>query len=293
MTSKNETGLQIIAIQKVQYRLLNAVLGSVLILFAASAFMTAIFVTPLPVGSNIYAIPWLFVVVIIFLALLRNRILQFIFGRVSHSRFLSLMHNGKVLTYTIVAYAVLLFMMSFLSTDATVRMRFVASSFGLFFVWSAIFFIFSSILTRAGKTRLLFELLLENLDNFEERQPYLRAISRKVEDQLKIGNIKVPCYEFVYYFNMKLLKGTDIQNDLKNIESWIVDSKTPCFKSLKKIYPEKKLEPCKRVSLYRQLVETPTLAKSILYIVALVLLALFSPTLQSEIIRLLSRLLGI
>jgi len=123
-------------------------------------------------------------------------------------------------------------------------------------------------------------------------RPYLITISKKVENQLKIGNIKVPHNEFVYYFNMELLKGTNIQNDLKCIEAWMSDKKTLCFESLKKIYPENKFEPWKRIPMSRQFVENPTILKYTLYVVVALILIAASPELQSEILKLL-RLLGI
>jgi hypothetical protein len=288
MTSKDETGLQIIAIQGAWYRLLNAAFGSFLSLFGTIAFMAAIFITPLPVGSNLYAIPWILMLLVALLALLRNKIIYFIFGKISHSSFLSLVYSGRIVTYILVISACSFFIIGLLGNNVPSGLV----SIGLFFTWLTMFLIFSEPLTYAGEIRLLFELLLANLDNFENRQPYLRTISKIVENQLKIGNIKVPHNEFVYYFNIELLKGTDIQNDLRNIESWIVDKKTLCFESLKKIYPENKLEPCKRYSLSGQLVKNPTFIKYILYVIIALILIATNPELQTEILKLL-RLLGI
>jgi len=283
MTSKAETVLQMIAPQKAWLRLLNAVFGFFCTLMGTSAFMVAIFITPPPVGNIVYAIMWIPIIVTIFLALLRNIILQFIFRKIPHSSFLSLVDFGKIVNYIIIASASLFFLIG----AGIPSVALIGVAFGLVFYWVPMFLIFSDPLTHAAETRLLFELLVTNLDNFEKRQLYLRTISKKVENQLKIGNIKVPNNEFVYYFNMKLLQGTDIKNDLTNIESWIVDKKTPCFDSLKNIYPESKLEPWKRISLSRQLMENPALVKIILYLIALILIAL-SPTLQNYVLKLLT-----
>jgi hypothetical protein len=288
MTSKDETGLQMISIQGAWYRLLNATFGSITFLFGAIAFMAAIFITPLPVESNLYAIPWILMVIAALLALLRNIILQLVFRKISHSRFLSLVHFGRIVNYILVISVCSFFIISLLGINVILGVV----SLGLFCIWAPIFLIFSEPLTWAGEIGLLFRLLLTNLDNFEKRQPYLRTISKKVENQLKIGNIKVPSNEFVYYFNMELFKGTDVQNDLKNIEAWMVDKKTPCFESLKKIYPENKFEPWKRIPMSRQFVQNPTILKYTLFVVVALILIAASPELQSDILRLLSRLLG-
>jgi len=287
MTSKDETDLQIIATQNVWYRLVNAALESFNSLFVSVFFMIAIFLTPPPVGDNVYYIPWVFMIVTVVLVLSRNKILHFIFRKISHSKFLKLVHFGRIVHYILIIFGFSFLIIGLLITNV----RLFSFSFGLLFTWIMMFSTFSEPLTYIGEIRLLFELLLTNIDNFEKRQPYLRLISKEVENQLKIGNIKVPHNEFVYHFNMELFKGTDIKNDLRNIEAWLVDKETPCFESLKNIYPENKFEPFRRYSLFIQLIQSPTM-KWILYVIALILLAI-SPILQNEILKLLSKLLGI
>lgn len=228
MTSKDETSLQIIATQGVWYRLLTTAFGSFFILFGAICFLAAVFVPSPPVGSNLYAIPWILMLSIIILAPSRNIILHFIFRKISHSNFLSLVHFGRILTSAVIISGLCLLIIGFLSLKGSL----VLISFGLFFTYSSIYVIFSEPLTYKGEIRLLFELLLTNSENFENRQPYLKEISKIVENQLKIGNIEAPHNELFYYFNVELLKGTDIQNDLRNIEAWIVDKKTSFFESL-------------------------------------------------------------
>lgn len=290
MTSKEKISEKIIATQRTLYILLNAAYGSFCSLFVAIFFMIAVFVTPPSVGDNLYSIPWILMMVVIPFILLRNRILYFIFGKISHSKFLKLVHFGRIVHYILIIFGFSFFIVGLLITN----FRLLSFSFGLFFTWSIIFLTFSDPLTHTGEIRLLFELLFANLDDFENRQQYLRTISKKVENQLKIGNIKVPHNELVYYFNMKLLKGTNIQNDLRNIEAWMINTRTSCFKSLKKIYPETKFEPWRRISLSRQFIENPpVIMKYILFVVIAIILIAISPDLRSEIFKLLSKLLGI
>jgi hypothetical protein len=290
MTSTDETGLQIIAIQGAWYRFFNAAFESFLSLVGTIAFMAAIFITPLPSNNNLYALPFIFMVLVPILALLRNKIIYFIFKRISHSTFLELVYFGRQAAIVLFISAIFFLTIGVLGNNAHLGL----GSIGLLCTWFSLVLIFSGPLTYGGEIRLLFESLLANLDNFEKRQPYLMTISKKVENQLKTGNIKVPHNELVYYFNMELLKGTDIQKDLGNMEAWIVDKRTSCFESLKKIYPENKLEPWKRISLSRQFVENPETRKFILYIIALILLIPIAayPALRDEISRLL-KLLGI
>jgi hypothetical protein len=289
VTSKDKTGLEIIAIQRALNRLLNAIFGVFSFLIGTSAFMAAIFVTPLPASNNLYAIPWILMGTITVLALSRNIIIGRIFRKISRSRFLSLVYFGRIATYIIAIFGVSFFIIGLLSIHASL----VLFSVGLFFNCFPIFLIFSEPMTYAGEIRLLFELLLVNLNNYENRQPYLRTISKKLENQLKIANVKVPYYEFIYHFNKELLKGTDIWNDLRNIESWMIDKRNPCFDSLKKIYPEDKLEPCKRYPLSRQLVQNPTIRNYILFIAITPILIATSPDLRNIILNLFFKLLGI
>jgi hypothetical protein len=289
MTSKDETNLQIIATQNIWYRLANAVLGSLCSFFAAIFFIIAIFVTPLPVGDYVYFIPWILMIVAVVLALSRNIILHFIFGKMLHSRFLKLVYYGRRVHYILIISGFSFLIISFLINNV----RLLSFSFGLLFTWMIMFFTFSEPLTYTGEIRLLFELLYANLDDFQDRQPYLRAISRKLEDMLKLGNIKVPHNEFVYYTNMELLEGTDIRNDLRNIEAWMVGEDNLNFESLSNIYPESELEPWRRISLSRQLAENPTIIRYAFYMVIIIILVAISPELRSEILRLLSKLLGI
>jgi len=166
MTSKDETDLQIIATQKAWYRLLNAAFGSLSFLFGTIAIMAAIFITPLPVESNLYAIPWILMLIAASLALSRNIILQFVFRKISHSRFLSLVYYGRIVNYILVISACSFFIIGVLGINVMLGVV----SLGLFFIWAPIFLIFSEPLTYAGEIRLLFELLHTNLDNFENRQ---------------------------------------------------------------------------------------------------------------------------
>lgn len=289
MPHKEETGLQAVATQNDWYMLLNASFGWFCYLLGTSAFIAAMFVTQPPIGDVLYSAMWIPLIAVVTLALLRNKILKFLFGKIPHSSFLSLVNVGKVTNYAVLICASFFFVAGIASNNV----RVVAFSVGLFLTWFPIYLIFSEPLTSAGETNLLFELLAANIDNFEKRQPYLIRISRKVEGQLGVGNIKVPRYEFVYYFNMELLKGTQILDDLKRIESWMVDKNTPVFESLRKIYPEDKLEPCRRVPLYKQLVENPAILKYAFAVVSLIILTAVSPSLRDEIVKLLSGLLGI
>lgn len=112
---------------------------------------------------------------------------------------------------------------------------------GIIFFYLSLFLIFSHPLTYEGEMKILFGLLEANLNDFENRQSFLKIVSRKVENQLKLGNIRVPHNDLIYYFNMSLMRGLNVTDDLKNIESWITDKKTSCFESLKKTIQRRNL----------------------------------------------------
>jgi len=289
MNAKDETGLQIIATHKAWQILLNILLGLIFFFFAFSFFIAAIFVVPPPIGDKVYFIPWILWVVVTLLALLRNKILAFIFEKIPRSTFLSLIDFGRALTYTMFLYWGLFFIAGLLSHSNV----FAFFSLGLLSLWFPIYLIFSMPLTPEGEAKLLFKLLFTNIDNFEKRQLYLKKIAKAIENQLKKGNIKVSSNEFVYYFNIELLKGKNIRDDLKVIESWMVNKKTPCFESLMKIYPKTRLEPWKRASFFRQIVENPTMIKYVFNVLVIAILIAISPELRSEIVKFLSALFGI
>jgi hypothetical protein len=292
MTSTNETGPQIINVQTAWYRLFSTFFGSFLFFFGTALLMDAIYeVVPAPpTGSIVNAIPWFLVMGFALLAIFRNDIINFIFGKISHSSFLSLVHFGRIVNYILIISSGSFFLIGILVNTLIKNEVLFIFSLGIISVWVSLTFVFSGPLTYAGEIRLLFELLTVNLSNYENRQPYLRTISKKVENQLKVGNIKVPQYEFVYYFNMELLNGINVQNDLRNIESWLVDKENPCFESLKRIYPENKFEPWRRTSLFRQFTENPAIIKYTSYVVLAIILIAISPDLRSEILRLFSGL---
>lgn len=93
---------------------------------------------------------------------------------------------------------------------------------------------------------------------------------------------------------MESLKGTDVKNDLENIESWVIDKKTACLDAIKKIYPENKFEPWTKGAFSERLLENPTpLLKYASFLVVAIVLIVLHPELVKDALSLLSKLLGI
>ena len=288
MAVKSKFGAQILMEQTRKQRIVNAFFAFALTFFGYAAIVGFLLeynvMSPSPSIEGVLISLAVFSAstVALLSALYRNRIVRFIFEHVSRSTFLSITFIGRIVHFTVCLVAVVLFALG------SVQSNFLGSiSLVIFFLYSPIYIIFSEPFAENGETRILFQQLDSSLTDYEGRQQWLRKISKRVEKHLRIANIKVPHNEFVFYFNMELLKGTDVQNYLSNIELWLIDNKTSCFESLSKIYPEEKFESCTSNSFYHRLAQNPT---AIVKYVSLVIIALAylvaNPSLVNEILNL-------
>lgn len=288
MAVKSKFGAQILMEQTRKQRIVNAFFAFALTFFGYAAIVGFLLeynvMSPSPSIEGVLISLAVFSAstVALLSALYRNRIVRFIFEHVSRSTFLSITFIGRIVHFTVCLVAVVLFALG------SVQSNFLGSiSLVIFFLYSPIYIIFSEPFAENGETRILFQQLDSSLTDYEGRQQWLRKISKRVEKHLRIANIKVPHNEFVFYFNMELLKGMDVQNYLRDIESWLVEKKTSCFEALSKIYPEEKFESCTRTSFSHRVAQNPT--TTIKYI-SLVIIALVyfvaNPSLVNEILNL-------
>jgi hypothetical protein len=278
-----EGSLQFISEQNGRYLLANTIIAFLSSLFAAVGFLMATMDAPPPSTDNIYAAFWAYILFFTFLALFRNILLRFVAKKTSLSNFFSLFSIGRLLNYlfliSIVAFLIL--------SIATRNVHFLGLTLGLFFVYVPLSLTFSNVLLPQSETLILFILFESSLNDFVGCQKYLRKISKEIEKNLKIGNIKLRNSDFVYHCNMKLLKGYEIKDELENIKLWLIGRTPISFDALGKIYPIEELEAYSRDSWSTKLTRDPTpLIKYISFLVIAIAVLIISPSLIGDVLKL-------
>jgi hypothetical protein len=290
MTSEGKTDAKFISERRALYRLLNAIIGFFSALLGIASFLTATIGPPPPTGGEaFYLLMWLFAISFLMLGLLRNIVVRLIFKKTSHPKFLSLVFFGRKLNLLMGVVMLVLFSAGLLSTNVTLT----AISFGLFFLYSPIYLMFDGVLLYKGEITILFELLFSSLDDFVERQRWLEIISKKLGDALKLGSIKVSSDNLVFYFNMKLLEETDIRDNLRNIEAWLLGKQKLCFNAIKEIIPENEFKPYTKNLLLKQTLKNPAIIKYVFASVLLAIVIITRPELLRDAFDLISKLIAL
>lgn len=177
MKSSNGNVIRFIAQQSATQRILFAIFEFPASLFGITGLLAAIVIPAPPVGSNLYGVIWFIVFSFVLLALLRNLLLRTLFSKISRSSLLSLVYSGRKFNY----FLIILGAASFIIGLATAMVPLADFGLGIIFIYFSLYLIFSGPLTDEGETRILFGLLIANLDDFESRQQYLKTVSKKVE----------------------------------------------------------------------------------------------------------------
>jgi len=203
---------------------------------------------------GVFLILWLFFPILLtIVTLLRNRILERVFRRLSHDGIFHFAVFWKSYPFFVIAF-------SFLLGLGTLRDPiYVLSSFSFFSLSISPYLIFEHPLSYEGGVQILFEGLFSSIDDFSKRQYYWKKISKTIEDLLRIGNIQVSSNDLIFHFNKKLLEtNEDISDDLRSIRAWMLGEQKTCLDSIKSIFPEVKIEPCTKVSFLRRALGNPT-----------------------------------
>jgi len=279
----SKTEVQFIAMQSPIARLINAVMGYVAT-FLGIFLLMAFSIKSYPDPSSVEAQIIIFSLILLplgtsFLALRRNKIICFIFKKLSGSMSISLIDIGKKFRWSIIiiaftSLAVGIVTAVILNTNANLM----ASGFILVFLFMPIFAIFSDPITTEGEIRIVFEQLFSSLDDFVVRQRWLRLVSKSIEENLKIANIKIGKGKLVFYFNMELLRGRNIYGNLKDIEACILGEKRHFFETLNEIVPEKEFEVYERNLILKQTLKNPIALNWIIILALVGILWIINPT---------------
>ena len=263
--SLNDT--QLIREQPVKNRLVSLIVGLFSAFFGMSLIL-GIFNEQLPPASSkegmaIGFVVWILLIIISIMTLARNIIIKFIFNKVARSTFWSMLTYGRIINCAIAVACLLLFIIGIFNTT------FLATSFVLFFLYAPWVLIFSDPLTDEAKIIIPFELLFSSLNQFIQRQRWLKIVVKKFADTLKEGNIKIPSSDLLFYFNSELLKSTNIADKLRNIEAWLLGKEILHFETFCDV--KDKFEIYRKHVFLKKTLTNPTVLKVIIVLVVLVI----------------------
>jgi len=115
-------------------------------------------------------------------------------------------------------------------------------------------------LTQLGITKIAFEQLYSNINDFSRRQRWFKETFKKLESILREGNIKVSHNDLLYYANLKLMQSPNPEFTIKKIEDWILSKRRDdtIFNTIRTFLPATKIQPVEKASLTTQLSRIPT-----------------------------------
>lgn len=283
MSAQEKSYNEFIAYQTIPYLIANAMVTFFSIMFSSIFIAVSLIGAAPPANSNIYGLIWLALICFVFLVLIRNKIVRFIAKKVSLEYFLRIHDIASFLGWLfLIAFGVV-----FLTGLSMSNANIIIFSIGLLFGFLPIFFMFSNTITLWGLWQIQFRLLYQNINNYPKRQIYAKKIAKDIKNILKIGNINFNKSDFVYYFNRDLLDGRYIIDDLKKIETSVIEGRNDFFPSLKKIYPEEKFEPCSKYSLTSEIRRNPNLLiKYVCFLAIAIIIVVLRPNLIGEALKL-------
>jgi hypothetical protein len=181
-------------------------------------------------------------IVLAFFALLplfRNRIVKTLVLRLSREKLMTLVATiSKNATLSIIILIFGFFLGIFLNNAALSLF-----SFGITFLILPFNLLFTDFISDENLTNICFEALKDTLDDYEERQKWFLRIGKIVENRLEIAGIRASSNNFIFHFNVELLKGNKIDEDLKCVHMWLADETPFCYRIMRKVYGEDKLKP--------------------------------------------------
>lgn len=302
MTSEGKTEVQYVR-KFTKFDILISTLMALSFAFVGGSLFALLVLTifPTQISGNvlIFFTLWLFFPILLgLMALFRNRIVEWIFGKLSSDGILQFAVFWNRFPFLLVGLVVISFLYGAFREPLPFLVWFTFLS-----LFMPLYFIFERSLLDDGVIQILFEGLYSSLNNFRKRQYYWKKISRIIENSFKMANIQISSDVLTYHLNKKLLEtNEDISNDLRSIEAWLLGRQSSCVESLKKIIPEVEIGPCTKDSFLKrflkQVLENPTetqadIIKSIAWLIffafIVVMLLIVRPDLLGEV---LSRLLG-
>lgn len=185
-----------------------------------------------------YAICFAIPALLLFLLFYRNRFFVTRINKKSSSGFIYFSHWWRIGIPVMTTFLMLYYFFYAYTRD----FKFYLIPFVVFFIMLAIFDIFDKPLTEDGETYILIDSTIQNLSNFKKVQFFWKKIAKKIEQELRIGEVKVNRSDLVYYFSKKLLETNyDLSSDLISIRNWLLGDQRSCYEALTHIVPKNKI----------------------------------------------------
>ena len=185
-----------------------------------------------------YAICLAIPAMLLFLLFYRNRFFINHINKKSSSGFIYFSHWWRIGIPIMTAFLMFYYFFYAYTRD----FRFYLIPFVVFFIMLAIFDIFDKPLTEEGETYILIDSVIQNLSNFEKVQFFWKKVAKRIEQKLRIGEMRVYRRDLVYYFSKKLLETNyDLSNDLFSIRNWLLGYQRSCYEALTHIIPKNKI----------------------------------------------------
>jgi len=179
------------------------------------------------------------------LLLIMSRRNAFLTGRIneqSSDRILDFYYGWR---YLIAALIVMLAV--YYSIYGFHEFRFFVVPLVISFYLFGIFTIFDKPLTQEGEIYILFNTLIKNSSNYGKLQSYWKKASKKIERQLRRGEIAVSRNDLNYYFSKRLMETKeDITNDLICFREWLLGNQRSCYDALVRFVPKEKIHQCSK-----------------------------------------------
>lgn len=253
-----------------------AFIGSNLLFVAILTELPEIYTILVPSFTAAYAIT----------AFFRNHIIKKIFLRMTPTKFLEFTYILKKIMMIATGSMYLMIILSFIvPMEIYDTPQIGLPIFSFIFLYFPIY-VFGNAITDSGEIRIAFESLFSNLHNFKQRQKWMKKIFRKLEKKLKLGNMEVSSDKLIYYCNLKLMNSEDIQNNLRDIERWMLGEQIENIaNTIKQIIPEKEIKPIEKISLLDRFFQIPSDVRKYLFLAIIILIiVVLKPELVERII---------
>jgi len=235
---------------------------------------------------NLYITVFLTIAYTLLLILLRKKWFIKIFNHTSHLTFLTYI---SLIESVITVLALIIFSIFDVLMYSAILVpeifailepySYIIGSFPLFFLLPPLYLTFSKVLTKTGKTRIEFEQVFSNLDDFSKRQKWVGRVFKKLENLLAKGNIVVPRDKLTYYLNLRLAESESTKYTLKRIERWMLNEQrdNSILILLMEIIPKEEIKPFQRTPIRSYLAKIPPEWVNTLFIVLIILLVFKRP----------------
>jgi len=244
-------------------------------LFGISSLVTAIYYPKeFPTNDILPTICWLSTIAYTFLISFRNRIIKKIFMKTTPHKLLEFTYVLKTIVKVLVVICFLtLFLLLAVPIEIYDFTRIFVLFFSFYLLYAPFFLMLASAITDSGEIRIVFEVFFSNINNFKQRQKWMKKFFKKLEEKLKKANMKVSSDKLIYHCNFKLMKSESIENNLKDIERWMLGEQIENIdNSIKQIIPEEEIKPLEKIALLDRFLQIPSDVRKYLFVAIIVVI---------------------